>query len=70
MPAQVALAWTVGRGEDVVAIPGTTRRRHLESNLAARSVELTAEDVEALDGLSDRVRGTRYGEAGMRAVQE
>jgi len=69
-PAQVALAWVLGRGDDVVAIPGTTRTRHLETNLDAWNVALSPEDLEVLDGLGDRVRGARYDEWGMQAVEE
>jgi aryl-alcohol dehydrogenase-like predicted oxidoreductase len=69
-PAQVALAWVLGRGPRVVTIPGTTKLGHLESNLAAREVELTEADLEELDDLSERVKGTRYNEWGMQAVEE
>jgi aryl-alcohol dehydrogenase-like predicted oxidoreductase len=67
-PAQVALAWVLGSGPHVVAIPGTTRRSHLDSNVAALRVELTDEDLRSLDALVERVRGARYNEAGMAAV--
>jgi len=67
-PAQVALAWVLGRGEHVVAIPGTTESAHLDENLGALQVELTDEDLAALDPLVRRVRGARYNEAGMAAV--
>jgi len=69
-PAQVALAWVLLQGEDVVTIPGTTKRSHLESNLGALEVELSPEDLKDLEPLSGRVKGERYNEAGMRAVQE
>lgn len=69
-PAQVALAWVLHQGDDVVAIPGTTKRTHLESNLAAGGISLSRDDLEALDTLSDRVRGARYDEAGMGMVEE
>jgi len=67
-PAQVALAWVLNRGEHVVTIPGTTNRSHLDDNLGALRVELTDEDLAALDPLVQRVRGARYNEAGMAAV--
>jgi aryl-alcohol dehydrogenase-like predicted oxidoreductase len=67
-PAQVALAWVLSRGDDVVSIPGTTHLRHLEENLRALAVELTAEDMAALDPLVSEVRGERYNEAGMKAI--
>ena len=46
-PAQLALAWVLAQGEDVVPIPGTKRRKYLEENAAAVDVELTAEDLDA-----------------------
>lgn len=69
-PAQIALAWVLSRGREVVTIPGTTKLKHLESNLESMKVALTEEDREALNSLSARVKGARYNEAGMRAVQE
>lgn len=61
---QVALAWVLARGEDVVPIPGTKRRRYLEENLGAADVVLEAAELEALDGLV--ADGDRY--ANMSAV--
>jgi aryl-alcohol dehydrogenase-like predicted oxidoreductase len=69
-PAQVALAWVLRQGEGIVTIPGTTNPAHLESNVAALEVELAEEDLGLLESLSSRVRGARYNEAGMRAVEE
>lgn len=57
---QVALAWLFAKGDDVVPIPGTKRRKWLEQNVAALDVRLTPDDVAVLDGL--RARGTRYSE--------
>src|SRR5262249_51186416 len=48
-PAQVALAWVLARGEDVVPIPGTARRKRLEENAAAAALHLTAEQLARLD---------------------
>ncbi|MBE1593341.1 aldo/keto reductase [Nonomuraea angiospora] len=59
-PVQVALAWVIARGTDVVPIPGTKRVRYLEQNAAALAVELTADDHAALDGLARQVVGERY----------
>ena len=67
-PGQVALAWVLSRGDDVVAIPGTKRVERLEENLGALELELTDEDLGELDGLADAVAGTRYAAEGMRAV--
>ena len=48
-PSQVALAWVLARGEDIVPIPGTKRRSYLEENAAAAAIELSPEDVERLE---------------------
>jgi aryl-alcohol dehydrogenase-like predicted oxidoreductase len=58
-PAQVALAWVLSRGDDVVPIPGTKRRTYLEQNAAASQVELTDEDLQRLDALGNAA-GDRY----------
>ena len=69
-PAQAALAWVLAQGEDVVAIPGTTRVRHLEENLAAIAVVLSDAQVARLSAAvpAGSVAGERYPEAAMRAV--
>ena len=67
-PGQVALAWVLGRGENIVAIPGTTKLRNLDSNLGAADIALTADEVARLEALADRVQGERYNETGMAAV--
>ncbi|HEX4010619.1 MAG TPA: aldo/keto reductase [Solirubrobacteraceae bacterium] len=66
-PAQLALAWVLAQGQDIVPIPGTKRREYLEQNAAAVDVELTAEDLARLDELPEAA-GTRYDEAGMASV--
>jgi aryl-alcohol dehydrogenase-like predicted oxidoreductase len=66
-PAQVALAWVLGRGEDVVPIPGTKRRKYLEENATAVSVELSPADLQVLDQAGQAV-GQRY--ADMRPIDE
>jgi aryl-alcohol dehydrogenase-like predicted oxidoreductase len=66
-PAQVALAWALGRGEDVVPIPGTKRRKYLEENAAAVSVQLSPGDLQVLDQAGQAV-GQRY--ADMRPIDE
>ena len=48
-PGQLALAWVLHRGDDVVPIPGTKRRRYLEENVAAAAIDLSADDVRRLD---------------------
>jgi diketogulonate reductase-like aldo/keto reductase len=67
-PAQLALAWLLSRGDDVVPIPGSTRVERVEENAAAVDVVLTPEDVAALDALGPTVAGDRYAEGGMKAV--
>ena len=59
---QLAFAWVLAQGEDVVPIPGTKRVRYLEENVAAASVELTDDDLTALaDAVpTDAVQGERY----------
>jgi aryl-alcohol dehydrogenase-like predicted oxidoreductase len=63
-PAQVALAWLLAQGEDVVPIPGTKRRTYLEQNCAALNVKLTAEDIAKLSKAFPLgvTAGTRYPE--------
>src|SRR6266404_2373482 len=58
-PAQIALAWVLSRGDDVVPIPGTKRRTYLEQNAAAVDVELTADELSELDALG-AAAGDRY----------
>jgi aryl-alcohol dehydrogenase-like predicted oxidoreductase len=60
-PAQVALAWLLGRRPWIVPIPGTKRIAYLEDNAGAPELELTADDEERLDGLAADVQGDRYG---------
>jgi aryl-alcohol dehydrogenase-like predicted oxidoreductase len=66
-PAQVALAWLLGRGDDVVPIPGTKRRKYLEENLAAADLVLTAAEAAQLDAAvpPGSTAGPRYGERQM-----
>lgn len=68
--AQVALAWVLQKGEDIVPIPGTKRRKYLEENVKAASVELTSEEMRQLDALGapGEVAGPRYAEPFMKLV--
>ncbi len=68
--AQVALAWVLAQGDDIVPIPGTKRRSYLEQNLGALDVVLTADDLARLDRALPRgaAAGTRYPAAQMQAV--
>ena len=67
-PAQLALAWVLAQGDDIVPIPGTKRREYLEQNAAAVDVELTAEDLARIDAEVPAAAGARYDEAGMASV--
>jgi aryl-alcohol dehydrogenase-like predicted oxidoreductase len=58
-PAQVAIAWVLARGDDVVPIPGTKRRSYLEQNAAASDLELTPDEIDELNGLGEAA-GDRY----------
>jgi aryl-alcohol dehydrogenase-like predicted oxidoreductase len=66
--AQLALAWILARGDDLVPIPGTKRRRYLEENAAAIDVELTDDDLARIDAELPKAAGERYDEDGMAAV--
>jgi aryl-alcohol dehydrogenase-like predicted oxidoreductase len=67
---QLALAWVLSRGDDIVPIPGTKRRTYLEENVAADAIKLTADELAEIDRIApkDVASGMRYPEAGMRSV--
>jgi aryl-alcohol dehydrogenase-like predicted oxidoreductase len=65
-PVQLALAWLLSRGEDVVPIPGTKRVSYLEENVAAVDVTLTPDHIRVLDETVPAAAGDRYDEVGMR----
>ncbi|MGV9843493.1 aldo/keto reductase [Streptomyces fungicidicus] len=67
-PAQLAIAWVLAQGDDLVPIPGTKRRTYLEQNAAAVDVDLTEDDVARIDAELPEAAGERYDEAGMRSV--
>ncbi|PAU66331.1 aldo/keto reductase [Pseudomonas sp. PIC25] len=69
-PSQLALAWVLAQGDDVIPIPGTKRRRYLEENLGALDVQLTADELARIDAIFpvDAAVGTRYPEAIMHMV--
>jgi aryl-alcohol dehydrogenase-like predicted oxidoreductase len=67
-PAQLALAWVLARGDDLVPIPGTKRRTYLEQNAGAVDVELTEDELARIDAELPEPTGERYDEAGMAAV--
>ena len=66
--AQLALAWVLAQGEDLVPIPGTKRRKYLEQNAAAADITLTEEDLARLDEELPATAGDRYDEAGMASL--
>ncbi len=69
-PAQIALAWLLHKGDDIVPIPGTKRRTYLEQNVAAVDITLTAAEMATLDAAlaPGKVAGPRYVAASMRLV--
>ncbi|MDQ3797340.1 MAG: aldo/keto reductase [Pseudomonadota bacterium] len=69
-PSQLALAWVLAQGPDIVPIPGTKRRKYLEQNVAALDVHLSDADLKRLDEVAPRgaVAGARYPEAMMHTV--
>ncbi len=69
-PGQIALAWVLAQGSDIVPIPGTKRRKYLEENVAAVDVTLDADDLRRIDQIAPPgfAAGERYPEAAMRSI--
>jgi aryl-alcohol dehydrogenase-like predicted oxidoreductase len=69
-PGQIALAWLLHKGEDVVPIPGTKRRKYLEENIAAAAITLSQADMQALDEAlaPDKIAGPRYAKTMMSTI--
>ena len=67
-PAQVALAWVLSRGNDIVPIPGTKRRKYLEENVGAANVKLTAAEAAELTAAVPPTAGPRYNPARMSQI--
>ena len=67
-PAQLAIAWLLSRGTDIVPIPGSTRPERVEENAAAVAIALSSEEMRALAAVGGTVAGQRYTEGGMRVV--
>jgi aryl-alcohol dehydrogenase-like predicted oxidoreductase len=69
-PSQLALAWVLAQGEDIVPIPGTKHRKYLEENVAALRIVLSAQDLMRIDRALPvgSAAGTRYPEAAMKAL--
>jgi aryl-alcohol dehydrogenase-like predicted oxidoreductase len=70
--SQLALAWVLARGQDIVPIPGTTDRKHLEENVAAADIMLSAGDLQRIDAVAPKgvAAGERYHEAGMANIND
>jgi aryl-alcohol dehydrogenase-like predicted oxidoreductase len=70
-PAQLALAWVLAQGDDVVPIPGTKRVKYLEDNLGAIEVKLTADEIQEINRLfpAGVAAGDRYAAGGMKLVE-
>jgi aryl-alcohol dehydrogenase-like predicted oxidoreductase len=68
--AQLALAWLLAQGDDVVPIPGTKQRRYVEENIRSLEIELTPADLERIDEVAPKgvAAGDRYHEAGMKTI--
>ena len=69
-PAQLAIAWVLAQGNDIITIPGSKRIRHLEENIASEKVHLTTEDLQSIGEIMPAgvVAGTRYPEKFMSAL--
>lgn len=67
-PGQLALAWLLERGDDIVPIPGTKRRKYLRENLAAANVVLTQQDRKYLEESLPPVAGNRYSDQAMKMI--
>jgi aryl-alcohol dehydrogenase-like predicted oxidoreductase len=63
-PSQLAIAWVLAQGEDIITIPGTKQIKHLEQNMAAENVQLTKADLHSIEAIlpAGIVAGTRYPE--------
>lgn len=68
-PAQIALAWVLAQGDDIVPIPGTKRVKYLEENVGAAAIALSAADLTELGALASRTAGPRYNAAMMSMVE-
>jgi len=71
-PGQLALAWVLARGNDIVPIPGTKRRKYLEENAAAAAITLTPADMAELEAAvpEDEIAGERYAPGGMKSIDK
>ena len=69
-PSQLAIAWVLAQGDDIITIPGTKRIKYLEENIASENVQLTEEDLQSIETIMPKgiVSGTRYPEMFMSAL--
>jgi aryl-alcohol dehydrogenase-like predicted oxidoreductase len=69
-PGQLALAWVLAKGDDLVPIPGTKRRKYLEENAAATTIRLSASDITELEAAvpESEIAGDRYAPANMKNI--
>ena len=69
-PSQLALAWVLAQGEDVIPIPGTKRRKYLEENAAAVNIKLTEADIQELEAAIplNEIVGDRYNAGGLNTI--
>jgi aryl-alcohol dehydrogenase-like predicted oxidoreductase len=69
-PGQLALAWVMAKGDDIVPIPGTKRRKYLEEDAAAVDIHLTTDEIAEIEAAfpADAVEGDRYAAQAMRAI--
>lgn len=69
-PSQLAIAWVLAQGEDVITIPGTKRVKYLEENLSSENIQLTVEELKAIDEIlpAGSVAGERYPEMFMKQL--
>jgi len=69
-PGQLALAWVLSRGDDVVPIPGTKRAKYLDDNLGAADVTLSADDLARIEAVfpSGAAAGSRYHPLGLQSI--
>jgi aryl-alcohol dehydrogenase-like predicted oxidoreductase len=72
LPSQLALAWVMAKGQDIVPIPGTKRRKYLVQNEAAVNIKLSAAEVADLEAAvpQEQVAGGRYAPAGMKSIDQ
>ena len=67
-PGQIALAWLLHKGDDIIPIPGTKRLKYLEENIAATSIDLSSSEIQQLEEVVGKPEGARYPEQALRLV--